>query len=68
MSETLKTSLLDAIERDGRTLNALAIDAGVSYSILYRFVTGERRTITLDVAERLCVALGLKLKPDRKGP
>jgi len=38
----------------------LAIDSGVSSGVINRFVSGER-TVSLENADKLCKALGLKL-------
>ncbi len=61
MTEDLKA----AIEKDGRSLYAIARDADVAYSVLHRFVTGDR-TVNLDTASKIATALGLKLVKPRK--
>lgn len=55
-----------AIERDGRSLYAIAKDVGLRYSILHRFATGERTAINIVTAEKLCDTLGLELRPARR--
>ena len=50
-----------AIEKDGRSLYAIAKDAEVAYSVLHRFVTGDR-TVNLDTASKIAAALGLEVR------
>ncbi|HQA44933.1 MAG TPA: helix-turn-helix domain-containing protein [Phycisphaerae bacterium] len=57
--------LKKAIERDGRSLNALARDADVSPIQLSRFVR-DKRGLTISTADRLCTVLALELKPKRQ--
>ncbi|HET6324818.1 MAG TPA: helix-turn-helix domain-containing protein [Planctomycetaceae bacterium] len=54
-------ALRKAIKDDPRTINALAVDAGVPVPTLSRFVQGER-SMTLDSAAALAEALGLELR------
>jgi DNA-binding phage protein len=56
----------EAIRRDGRTLYRLARDSGVNSAVLGRFMRGER-DFNLRTAERVCKAIGLELRPLRKG-
>jgi plasmid maintenance system antidote protein VapI len=60
ISEVLRAS----IKGDGRTVTQIASDAGVPQPVLSRFVRGERG-ITLKIADRVAVVLGLELKPRR---
>ena len=53
-----------AVERDGRSVYALARDAGVSAIQIWRFLRNERG-LTTAVVDRLCEALGLELRPTR---
>lgn len=66
----LENALRAAIVADGRTLYAIAKEAGLKQIQVARFVKGER-TIGLPIAGRLCAVLGLELgpasKPTRKG-
>lgn len=57
--------LREAIERDGRSINALARDAGLSPIQLSRFIRGERG-LTTPAVDSLCEALGLTLSPKRR--
>lgn len=59
--------LRKAIDRDHRTLYALAKAAGLRYSVVHRFARGERVGISLVTAAKLCQTLGLELRPVRKG-
>ncbi|WP_162670466.1 helix-turn-helix domain-containing protein [Gemmata massiliana] len=49
-----------AIRASGRSLNQISRDCQVDPSRLSRFLRGQR-TITLDAAGRICVALGIEL-------
>lgn len=55
----------DAIRRDNRSISRLARDAGVSQSMVSRFVAG-KRGVTIDTMERLLGTLGLELRPLRR--
>ena len=61
--KTLEQSIRDAIQAAGKSVNALAKDAGVPQAVLQRFVSGKRRGLTLETAEKLCAYLRLELKP-----
>ncbi len=63
---TLSDALREAIRRDGRSTYALANDSGVSRPQVVRFINGTRE-LTLPVASKLCVALGLELRPVKRG-
>lgn len=62
----METVIRQAIERDPRTLHALSVDSGVSYSTVYRFANAERPRITIQAASKLCDTLGLELRPKRR--
>lgn len=57
--------LRKAIERDGRTLRALARDSGVAPIQISRFMRGERG-LTTPAIDALCDALRLELRPKRR--
>ena len=59
-SQSLVDQLRQAIAESGETEYAIAKGAGVSQSVVNRFVHGERG-ISLDTAARLCAHLELKL-------
>jgi len=64
----ISDELLQALNFAGRTLNAVAAEAGVDRSALARFVSGER-DLMLATLDRLAPALGLKLiRGPRKPP
>ncbi len=63
LAETLRKS----IKADGRSLLAIANAAGVAYQSLHPFYNRQRDDITLGTAARLCAALGLELRPGKKG-
>ncbi len=58
----LSDQLRKAIEGVRGTLFALAIDSGISYPVLFRFVSGER-DLRLATAEKLAEYLGMELTP-----
>ena len=55
-------ALRQAIRDSGFSLYRVAKGAGVGYSSLHRFMSGER-AVSLDVFDRLCASLGLELRP-----
>ena len=63
--------LREAAIADGRSIFILARDANVPYSVLYRFIkgdkTGHRQGLTLMTADKLAKALNLELRPKKKG-
>ncbi len=59
---TLSETMRHAIRRDGRTLSALAIAAGLDRGQVVRFFNADRE-LTLPGADKLCKALGLELRP-----
>ena len=59
------TVVRDAIRRDSRSLTRLARDAGVSQSMVSRFVGGQRG-VTIDTMDRLIGTLGYELRPHRR--
>ncbi len=61
MQDLIKV-LQKAIKDDGRTLYAVAKDAGLRYSVVHRFARGERVGISLVTAAKLCQTLGLELQ------
>lgn len=64
---TMADALRKAIESDGRSLYAIAKAGNIPYQALHPFARGQRDEITLRTANRLCKALGLELRPARKG-
>ena len=50
-----------AIQRDGRTLYAVARDSELRYGVVHAFARGSRENITLRTAAALCDVLGLEL-------
>jgi transcriptional regulator with XRE-family HTH domain len=64
VSGKLRKALIDAIEanqRTGEKNSELSRRSGVSQPQITRFLSGER-DISLEVAEKLCAALGLELR------
>jgi transcriptional regulator with XRE-family HTH domain len=60
----LVEQLREAIRRSGQSLNQLSAACGVGRDRLSRFMRGER-DITLGAAEKICLALHLKLTGDK---
>src|SRR5262245_18768824 len=60
VSGHLRRLLMRQVE-SGKPLLQLAREAGVSQSTLFRFIT-EKKTLTLDVVDRLCEFFGLELR------
>jgi DNA-binding phage protein len=58
-------ALRKAIESDPRTLNAIAVDSGLSASVVWRFM-GEQRSLSLEAMLALAETLGLELRWKRK--
>jgi DNA-binding phage protein len=58
-------ALRKAIEQDGRSINAIAIDAGLSASVVWRFVQAQRG-MGIEAAAALAETLGLELRPKCK--
>ena len=63
--------LREAAIADERSIFILARDADVPYSVLYRFIKGDKvghkQGLTLLTADKLARALNLELKPKGKG-
>lgn len=62
----IERQLKDAARQSGLSMYALSKRSGVNYSGLHGFLTGDRR-LSLRVAARLAVVLGLELHPVRRG-
>ena len=60
--QDLVKELRQAIRHDGRTLYAIAKDAGIAYSVLHRFARGQRVGVSLVSAAKLLQALGYELR------
>ena len=65
-SNKLASAIRKALDRDERSLYAIAQEAGVHYQSLHPFASGSRDEITLSTASKLCEVLGLELKAIRK--
>jgi plasmid maintenance system antidote protein VapI len=53
--------LKKAIRKSGKTVNAIAVEAGVPQPVLYRFVRGER-DLTLTTVQKLADHFGMELR------
>jgi hypothetical protein len=56
----LADQLREAIENSGRSINSIALAAGVPQPVLQRFVSGER-DIRLETADKLADYFGMRL-------
>ena len=66
LTATTPTDFLrEACLADGRNVNQLSQDAGVPYPVLWRFMKGERPSLTTKSFDRIAVALDLELVPRR---
>lgn len=59
--KTIVDQLRQALAQSGQTEYAIAKGAGISQSVVNRFVNGERG-IGLETAAKLCAYLGLELR------
>ncbi|TWT43947.1 hypothetical protein RAS1_03510 [Phycisphaerae bacterium RAS1] len=57
--KTTTTALQEAIDADGRSWVAIAAASGTDKAQIGRFMRGVR-SVTLDTADRICLALGLR--------
>jgi transcriptional regulator with XRE-family HTH domain len=58
--------LRQAIEQSGKTRYRISLDSGISEAVLSRFVNGET-DLTMENADKLCAALGLRVVLQAKG-
>jgi plasmid maintenance system antidote protein VapI len=63
VSPTMREVILQSIKESGKPVVAIALAAGVAQPVLSRFVQG-KRGLSLESAEKVCSALGLKLVKD----
>jgi len=56
--QTISEALRKAIEASGKTVHQLAIETGVSHTVIGRFLKGER-DLRLETADKLSAAVGL---------
>ena len=56
-----KDPLFKKIHGSGKTVNAIAVKAGIPQPVLYRFVNGER-DLTLSTEQKLVNHFGLELR------
>jgi len=62
----IEQQLRQAIAESGMSRYALSKKTGVAQSVLSHFVNGQR-SLTLPTAARLAEALGMELRPRKKG-
>ena len=65
MTDLLRRTILDAIESGRATYKGIERDTGVTRASAMRFATG-RRSIRLDIADKLAAHFDLELQPKRK--
>lgn len=54
------------IDRSGKTIRQIQVDAGLNSGQLYRILNGTNKTPTFETAEKLANALGVSLDEFRK--
>lgn len=65
MTDLLRRTILDAIESGRTTYLAIERDTGVTRASAMRFATG-RRSIRLDIADKLAAHFGIEARLKRK--
>ncbi len=60
----LLESVKKAIERSGKSRNQISVQTGIDPTILWRVTHG--RTCSLQTFDKLCMYLGLQLRPRRR--
>ena len=60
-SPTMREAIIQAIDGSGKSVRAVALNAGISQPQLSRFVKGER-DLLLDAADKVAKSLGLELR------
>ncbi len=63
--QAISKQIISAIRQSGLSAAEIERLAGVSRSVITRFINGER-TITLATADALCAALGVSVKVEAK--
>jgi hypothetical protein len=63
--KTLADQLRKAIKDSKKTVNAIAVEAGIPQPVLHRFAA-EERDLNLGTADRLARHFRLTLKPENK--
>lgn len=53
----IKIKLLDILKKQGRNLNWLATNAGITYSALYNFAHQNTNSVSYDILEKICKTL-----------
>ena len=66
LTTLLRKTILEAIETERTTYKALERETGVTRASIMRFATG-RRSLHLDLADKLAAHFGLELQAKRKG-
>ena len=66
MGELFSESLRRAIRESGMTRYAISVRTGIAQSTLSRFMKGERG-LSLTAIDRLMDALGLEVRPRKRG-
>ncbi len=61
---TISKNLFDAVNKDARSVNAIAIAADIDQASLQRFMAGTR-SLTLPTADKLAKELGLELRKSK---
>lgn len=56
------------IRRSGLTVNAIAVGAGIPQPVLHRFMTDEKKDLTLATADKLLAYFNLELRKIDEAP
>lgn len=62
LSEAVRIRITNLINENNLNVSKLSTLAGISRSTLYKFLSGKRKIIRLDMIEYICEALNMKLK------
>lgn len=57
----LADQIREAIKTSGKTYRELGRETGVNYTAIHRFASGGRANITVETADKLMRALGLRV-------
>jgi len=59
----MATQLRKTIQESGKTVNKIAVEAGVPQPVLHRFMSGKRPDLKLTTVQKLADYFGLELRP-----
>lgn len=62
---SLADQLRKAVTDSGLSVYRIAKDSGVSQAVLQRFITGDRKNIRIDTADKVATFFQMRLTPPR---